>query len=212
MKYDSISEWKEISTPHALIWHLYAWEALHGTISTGTQQNDINACVVCQELIILPGAWVWSLDTLFNLSPIYNFIYQNLIPRKVMSSNIISCNFIYNFAGILKSWEFYRLCPSAGKSKVFTLLVLLDIFCCKRLHRSNQCSNQLQFDGPLHLIKIFFVDTSVIPEPIFVNKLHLILKKIIMHQFSKMCSQPLKDVSLFWYHILLFFKDLILLL
>ena len=68
----------------------------------------------CRELIVLPGACIWSLDTYFNLSPIYHlYVCQNFIPSKILSSNIISCNLIYNANGIFKLWEFYCSCPSA---------------------------------------------------------------------------------------------------
>ena len=70
----------------------------------------------CRELIILSGACVWSLDAYFNLSPInhlYVLFVQMSYQAIFFSSNIISCNFIYNANGIFKLWEFYRSRPSA---------------------------------------------------------------------------------------------------
>ena len=88
--------------------------------SSGARQNDVNTCVV------LPGTH-WSarrmrLKSRHLLQPIANlsfvcFICQNFIPSKILSSNFISCNLIYNPNGIFKSWEFYRSCPSAGNKQ-----------------------------------------------------------------------------------------------
>ena len=53
----------------------------------------------------------------FNLSQIYLFvcfICWNIIPSKILSSNIIWCKFcIHNANGIFKSWEFYHSRPFA---------------------------------------------------------------------------------------------------
>ena len=53
----------------------------------------------------------------FNLSPMNN-LHALFIEISYQAwfclQNIISCNFIYNANGILKSWEFYHSCPSAG--------------------------------------------------------------------------------------------------
>ena len=60
---------------------------------------------------------IWSLDTYFNQSPIYHlyvFIFRNFIPSKILSSNVISHNFIFNAKAIFRSWEFYRSHPFAG--------------------------------------------------------------------------------------------------
>ena len=39
-------------------------------IPSGAQQNDVNARIVCREIIVLPGACIWSIDTYFSLLPI----------------------------------------------------------------------------------------------------------------------------------------------
>ena len=41
-------------------------------------------------------------------------ICQNCIPSKIFSSNILSCDFIYNSNRIFKSWEFYALLPGTS--------------------------------------------------------------------------------------------------
>ena len=41
------------------------------------------------------------------------FICRNFIPSTILSSNIISCNYICSANGIFKLWEFYHSCPSA---------------------------------------------------------------------------------------------------
>ena len=61
--------------------------------------------------IVLPGMH-WSLDTYFNLLPIY-YLYV-LFVKISYQPNIISCNFIYNANGIFKLWEFYCSHPLAG--------------------------------------------------------------------------------------------------
>ena len=65
----------------------------------------------CRELIVLPGASVWSLDTYCNPSAIYHLhvlFVEISYQSKILSSNIISCKFIYNANEIFKLWEFYR--------------------------------------------------------------------------------------------------------
>ena len=60
----------------------------------------------CRELVILPGICIWSLDTYFNLSPIFHLfvcsICGNITPSTILSSNITSYNSIYNANGIFK--------------------------------------------------------------------------------------------------------------
>ena len=68
------------------------------------------------------------LQTITNLSVVC-FICRNFIPSRILSSNIISCNFIYNDNGIFKSWEFYHSCPLPGTSKAFIL---------GRMHKNKQ--------------------------------------------------------------------------
>ena len=81
----------------------------------------------CRELIVLPGACVWSLDTYFNLhvSPINNLYI--LFVERFCHQNNISCNFIYNANGIFfNPQEFYFSCLSAGnKFSVHNLSVFL---------------------------------------------------------------------------------------
>ena len=93
---------------------------MHFTILSGAPQNDVNARVVLRGTH--HSARRMCLKSWHLLQPIANlsfvcFICQNCLPRKILSSNIISCNFIYNVNGILKSWEFHRLHPSVGKKQ-----------------------------------------------------------------------------------------------
>ena len=70
-----------------------------------TQTRRERNASFCRELIVLPGACVWSLDTYFNLSPIHHFVgflCRNFIPSKALYSNIISCDFIDNANGIFQ--------------------------------------------------------------------------------------------------------------
>ena len=45
------------------------------------------------------------------------FICQNVIPSKILSSNIIFCIFMSNANGIFKLWEFYHSHPFAGNKQ-----------------------------------------------------------------------------------------------
>ena len=59
----------------------------------------------------------WHLQV--QVQPIANlsfvcFICRNFNPSKILSSNISSCNFIYNANGVYKLWEFYCSLPFAG--------------------------------------------------------------------------------------------------
>ena len=89
-------------------------------ISSSAPQNDMNVGIV------LPGthcsARPMRLKTRHLLQPTANllivrFIGRNFIPSKILSSNIISYNFINNANGIFKLWGFYRSCPSAGNKQ-----------------------------------------------------------------------------------------------
>ena len=59
--------------------------------------------------------------------PIVRFICRNFVPNKMSST--ISCDFIYNASGILKSWSFivYVIIPAAIKA--FALSVFLPGVC-----------------------------------------------------------------------------------
>ena len=55
------------------------------------------------------------LQPITNLSFVWIVLFfENFIPSKILSSNIISCNFNFNAKAILRSWEFYRSHPFAG--------------------------------------------------------------------------------------------------
>ena len=82
------------------------------------RQNDVNATrrsagnsSVCQAHAFQSG------HLYFNSSPIhhlFDFFRRNFIASQILSSKIISWNFICNAKGIFKSWECYRSRPFAG--------------------------------------------------------------------------------------------------
>ena len=78
-------------------------------------------------LTVLPGTCVWSLDTYFNLSPIYHlyvlFVEISYQARFVFKNHTLQ--FIYIAHRIYKSWEFYHSRLSTETSKVFTVSVFL---------------------------------------------------------------------------------------
>ena len=82
------------------------------------KQKDVNSHVVRWECIFLPDARVKNLDTSYNTlqHPIYHLYVlfcQNFIPSKILSSNIISCNLIYNASKMF----FITDNPSAGNKQ-----------------------------------------------------------------------------------------------
>ena len=81
------------------------------------QQNDVNATrrsagisSFCQAHAFQSGH---LLQLIANSSFVW-FIRRNFIASQILSSKIISWNFICNAKGILKSWECYRSRPFAG--------------------------------------------------------------------------------------------------
>ena len=104
-------------------------------ISSCAQKNDMNS----STRVIVPGTHRSAmcmllrsehlLQLIVNLSFVivcFIVICQNCTPSKILSSNIISCNFIYNANGIFKSWEFYHSRPSAGNKKSVHIISFLD--------------------------------------------------------------------------------------
>ena len=74
----------------------------------------------CRELIILPGACVWSLDTYFIWSPIYHLFilfveisHQTRLCLQITQHAIV----FYNANGIFKLLGFCRSRPSAGNEQ-----------------------------------------------------------------------------------------------
>ena len=87
---------------------------LNVTISSGAQLNDVNACIVLlgtQHSVSRMCLKSWHLLQLITNLSFVCFVCLNL------SSNIISCNFIYNSNMILKSWELYCACPFSGNKQ-----------------------------------------------------------------------------------------------
>ena len=78
----------------------------------------------CRELMIHHSARRMRLKLLTPTSTYRQFnnrlhflIGRNFIPSKILSSNNISCNFIFNANWIFKSLTFYRSHPSAGNKQ-----------------------------------------------------------------------------------------------
>ena len=108
-----------------------AWAPLWWWVRTINRYYYYNArkmtwthTLFCREIIVLPRTCLWSLDTYMYmyLSPITNlsfvcFIFRHFIPSKILSSNSIPCNFIYNTNGKFKLWEFYHSHPFAGNKQ-----------------------------------------------------------------------------------------------
>ena len=110
----------------SFIWELN--EKFVGIILSGTWKTTWTHKSFCQELIVLPGACVWGLDTYFILSPINHFdvifgeiSYQAIFCFQILYPAILSTMLI----GLLNtgSLVFNALLP--GTSKAFTLSVFL---------------------------------------------------------------------------------------
>ena len=65
--------------------------------------DDLNPSF-CRELIILPGAGIWSLDTYFNLWPVYH-LYVLFV--KISYQAIFVVKYILQFS--CKSWQGSKL-------------------------------------------------------------------------------------------------------
>ena len=90
------------------------------TKSLGARHNDGNACVLF--LRTHRSARRMRLKSWHLHQPIANlsfvcFICRTFIPMKILASNIISCNSIYDANGMFKSWGFYRSHPSASNKQ-----------------------------------------------------------------------------------------------
>ena len=116
----------------------------------GARQNDVNYANMCRfagNSTTLPGACVWSLDTYFNQSPIYRlqtcFICQHFIPRKILSSNIISCNFIELLRGYFNHGSLIVHIVLSGTSKVVKLSVFLLGTCFRVVLSACQAHNDI---------------------------------------------------------------------
>ena len=70
-----------------------------------------------------PSFWqAHAFEVLTSTSTYRQFIICMFIPSKILSSNIISCTFIYNANRISKSWEFYRSRPFARNEQSVQLV------------------------------------------------------------------------------------------
>ena len=98
------------------------------SISSRDQQNDASALRTHQELVILPGACVWSLDTYFNLSPIYHF-YVLFIEISHQASFCLQISYpailFTVLMGFLNHGSFIVHVLLPGTSKAFTLSVIM---------------------------------------------------------------------------------------
>ena len=93
---------------------IYRWKRLKTSILLGAQQNNVKHCV-CHMRRIAGNASFCQVHAFEVLAPpqliakfhiIVCYICWNFIPSKILSSNIISCHFIYNANGIFKLLEF----------------------------------------------------------------------------------------------------------
>ena len=101
---------------------------MHTHTLSSARQNGIRFAT---NFPFCKGTCVWSLDTYFKLSPIYHlygmfylymFICWNVIPRKILSSNIISYKFEFTMlVGFLNCVKFIVHALLPGTSKAFTV-------------------------------------------------------------------------------------------
>ena len=82
----------------------------------GAQKNDVKTCIVLPGT---PRSARWThLKSWHLLQPIANssfvcFIYQNVIPSKILSSNMIPCHLIYNANGPPITLSYRPISPTA---------------------------------------------------------------------------------------------------
>ena len=99
----------------ALEKHALFGKSLHSIIGCRAEQRE--------RMHRFAGKWLFCQSHAFEfLTPTSSyrqlsfacFICRNFIPSKILSSNIISYNFIYNANGMFKLWELYCSHPFAG--------------------------------------------------------------------------------------------------
>ena len=98
---------------------LYFFSLFYSTKYSCARQNDVNATRrSAGNSSFLPGScvsvWTPTSNQLIANSSFVWFIRRNYIASQILSSKIISWNFICNAKGIFKSWECYCSRPFAG--------------------------------------------------------------------------------------------------
>ena len=96
-------------------------------MSSGAWQNDVNVTRHSATRMHLKSRHL--LQLIANLSFVC-FVCRNFIPSKILSSNIISCNFIYNAIGIFQSQEFYRSHLLAGNKQSIHIVIFFLLGVC----------------------------------------------------------------------------------
>ena len=95
---------------------IHAWRllSLYTNLSSGARQDDVNAHVGLQELVILSGTCILSLDTYFNLTPI-NHLYVLFVEISCQAKclQISYPAILFTLLIWFSNHEFYRSRPSA---------------------------------------------------------------------------------------------------